>query len=383
MPPRKRAATKDAAANDDARAAALGAFVAAAGRKEPGSVFTFNGVALKAPAIPTGALSLDIALGVGGLPRGKIVEIFGPESAGKTSLALSVAAQAIKAGGMGALIDAEHSIEESHLKAMGVDPNYFAVNQPSSGEDAFSKLESMLEADLFDVIIVDSVAMLTPEAELNGEMTDMQVGAQARMMAKGLRKLTGMIGHSKAVVIFINQLRMKVGQVYGNPEDTPGGRALKFAASVRLDVRAPASEQIKDPNDSKTSIGLTTKVTVKKNKVAPPQQKAEYRLIWGKGIDFASSVYPVARSLGVLEVDGGHKHTIVSTGEVITGPDGTALRGAPKVQDRLSQDPALAEQLAGMCYAILNDPGASDPSDNPIPDADFNDAAELAALAND
>lgn len=380
MPPRKRAA-EQAEAVENARAAELAKFISAARRKEPGSVFTFNGAVVMAPSIPTGALSLDEALGIGGVPRSRITEIYGPESAGKTSLSLSIAAQAIKAGGMAALIDAEHAITRSHLEGMGVDEDYFAINQPASGEDAFVKLEEMLKANLFDVIIVDSVAMLTPEVELEGEMTDLQVGAQARMMAKGLRKLTGIIGDSKTAVIFINQLRMKIGQMYGNPEDTPGGKALKYAAAVRLDVRAAASKQIADPNDAKKKIGLLTTVTVKKNKMAPPQRQAEYRLIWGKGIDFAASVFQVAKDRGVIVADAGNKYTIVSTGEVISNAEGKELRGAGAVQDELSSNKELADQIAALVYAAMEE-GADKSQVSPIPDSDFSDAEKLAKLAD-
>lgn len=372
MAPRSK--TDDAAARDDARAVMLSKFITAAGRKDPGSVFTFNSQALTGiPVISTGALSLDVALGVGGLPRGRIVEVYGPESAGKTSLALSVIAQAVKGGGMGAVIDVEHAITADHIRSMGVDLDYIALSQPSSGEEAFQRLDEMLDADLFDVIVVDSVAMLVPQVELDGEMTDQQVGAQARLVSKGLRRVTGKIGNSKAVVIFINQLRMKIGQVYGNPEDTPGGKALKYNASVRLDVRAPASAQIKDPNNSKQSIGLGTRVTVKKNKVAPPQKVAEYRLIWGKGIDFAASVFDVAKDLGVLVGDGAHRYTVAATGQLLTDETGKPLTGAKKVQDALSADKVLAEQIAEQCYAVLQDRGSGV---DIIPDEEF--AAEAS-----
>lgn len=381
MPPRtKRPSVAEVA--DDARAKSLAKFVTAAGRKSPGAVFTFTGDALDVPSIPTGALSLDFALGVGGLPRGRIIEIYGPESVGKTSLALSVAAQAIKGGGMAALVDVEHAITPSHVVGMGVDPDFLAISQPDSGEAAFTIIEEMLAEGLFDVIILDSVAMMVPQEELDGEMADKQVGAQARMMAKGLRKLTGVIGNSKAVVIFINQLRMKIGNVYGNPEDTPGGKALKYAASVRLDVRAAASNNIKDPNDAKKSIGLGTTVTVKKNKVAPPQKKAEYRLIWGKGIDFASSVFQVAKDLGVLVADSGNAYTVAGTGRKVTGADGKELRGGGKIQDLLTTDATFAAEIAALCYASLSSSSAGSGADGPIPDEDFSeDAAKLAELA--
>lgn len=373
MPPRAKSATV-AAARDDARAAALAKFIASSAKTNgAGSVFSFVGKALSVDVISTGALSLDDALGVGGLPRGRITEIYGPESAGKTSLALSVAAQAIQGGGMAALIDVEHAIGKEHVRGMGVDPDYLAISQPNSAENAFAMLEEMLRADMFDVIIVDSVAMLTPQAELDGEMTDQQVGLQARVIGKGLRKVNALVGASKSVVIFINQLRVKVGVLYGNPEDTPGGKALKYVASVRLDVRAAAGDRIKDPNDAKRFIGLGTKVTVKKNKVAPPQGVAEYNLIWGKGIDFASSVVAVAKNRGVLVADGGHRYTIAATGEIISDEAGVALRGEAKVAARLKDFPDLLNEISALCYAAIRDRGENAGSDGPIPDSDFED----------
>lgn len=380
MPPRTRktAASEAAAiAAEDARAAALSSFIKKAGA---GAVFRFDGTGLNVPVVSTGAPSLDFALGVGGLPRGRIIEIYGPESVGKTSLALSVAAQAIKAGGMASIIDVEHAINPDHVKGMGVDQDYLAISQPDSGEKAFGMLEDMLKADLFDVIVVDSVAMMVPQVELDGEMEDMQVGAQARMMSKGLRKVTGIIGGSKAVVIFINQLRMKIGG-YGNPEDTPGGKALKYAASVRLDVRAAAGDRIKDPNDAKKFIGLGTKVKVVKNKVAPPQKVAEYNLIWGKGIDAAASVFQIAKDLGVIVADGGNAYTLIATGEVFTGEDGKTIRGAGNIQAHFSANPDIAAQVSELCYAAMRDRGEGAGADGPIPDRDFLDAEEDAALA--
>lgn len=383
MPPRAKrtpaAPTVPTAEPGDARAQALKDFCKQMGA---GELFTFTGErqSLKVPVVPTGALSLDLALGVGGLPRGRIVEMYGPESVGKTSLALSAAAQAIKAGGMAAMIDAEHAINAGHLKAMGVDPDYFAIHQPESGQAAFTKLDQMLQANLFDVIIVDSVAMLVPEEELKGEMDDVQVGAQARMISKGLRKVNGTIGRSKTVVIFINQLRMKVGVQFGNPEDTPGGKALKYMASVRLDIRSAAGARIKHPDNPKEFIGLGTTVTVVKNKVAPPQQKAEYRLIWGKGIDFPSSVFDAATKLDVLTPAGGNSYAIAGSGEVLTNAAGAVVRGKDNIISLLGSDPALCTRVAEVVYATIDDTRTGLPAPALVPDSDFDGSAEEAAL---
>jgi len=373
-------ATKSStAANvDDARAAALSKFIARTSKSDPGAMFTFNGAALDVPVIPTGALSLDYALGVGGLPRGRIVECYGPESSGKTSLALSVAAQAIKAGGMAGIVDAEHAINPDHIKSMGVDPDYFAITQPSSGEEGLRSLESMINEKIFDVLIVDSVAGLVPESELRGEIGDSFVGTQARLMSQTLRKLTGPIAESQAVVIFINQLREKIGVLYGNPETTPGGKALKFYASVRLDVRSIASLTPKD-RDGKTNIGVGTRVTVVKNKVAPPQKKAEYNLIWGKGIDAASSVFDVARDLGVLLEQSGNSYANALTAEVLADSDGKVIRGKQNVKDFLAANKEVAAQLEAACRLQMRATAEPIDAEGPIPDEVFEDAEEAIA----
>lgn len=370
--PEKASAT--AAAKDDARAKALAAFMGQQNRKKPGTVFTFNSKErVKVDVVPTGALSLDYALGVGGLPRGRITEIYGPESNGKTSLALSVCAQAVKAGGLAAIIDAEHAISDSHIIGMGGDPDYIAVSQPDSGEDAMQLLSDMIDADIYDVIVVDSVAALVPEAELKGEMGDVTVGAQARLMSQSLRRVNPRLGKSKAVVIFINQLREKIGVMFGSPETTPGGRSLKFYASVRLSVTAPAGQRIKDPKDKNAFIGLGTNVRVVKNKVAPPQKKAEYELIWGKGINFPASVFEVAKEIGVLSEAGGNAWAIAATGEVLSDADGKAVRGKDNIKALLTAQPELAQKIADLCYMRMSE-GIEEyvpEEEDPVPDDSF------------
>jgi len=338
--------TKLDADRDDARAKALKDFVKAATKKEPGAVFTYDSKAYAVPCIRTGALSLDFALGIGGIPRGRIVEIYGPESSGKTSLALSICGQAIKAGGMVGFVDVEHALNPKHMESMGVDKAYVAIAQPGSGEDALQMVETMVSSGSFAVVVVDSVAALVPQAELDGEMSDFSVGAQARLMSKALRKLTGPCAKTNTTLIFINQLRMKIGVLFGSPETTSGGNALKFYASVRLDVRSPAGQYLKDPKDSKRQIGLGTNVKVVKNKVAPPHQKAVYRLVWGQGIDFAASVFDVALDLGILTASSGFVYTVSSTGVVLG-------RGKDTAMDYLSENPLLADEIAEECYALL------------------------------
>ena len=286
--------------------------------------------AMNIEAIPTGAMSLDIALGIGGIPRGRIIEVYGPESSGKTTLTLHMIAEAQKLGGEAAFIDAEHALDPVYAKNLGVDVDNLIVSQPDTGEQALEIAEALVRSGALDIIVVDSVAALVPKAEIDGDMGDSHMGLQARLMSQALRKLAGAINKSKTVIVFINQLREKIGVMFGNPETTTGGRALKFYASVRLDIRK--IENIKQDGEV---VGNRARVKVVKNKVAPPFREAEFDILYGKGISKIGNIVDVAVNLDIIEKSGSW-----------FSYDGERIgQGRENVKKYLSENPKILEEV--------------------------------------
>ena len=306
-----------------------------------GSIMKLGEAAAKmhVEVIPTGALALDVALGVGGIPRGRVVEVYGPESSGKTTVALHILAEAQKMGGTAAFIDAEHALDPTYAKNIGVDIDNLLVSQPDTGEQALEIAEALVRSGAVDVIVVDSVAALVPRAEIEGEMGDAHVGLQARLMSQALRKLTGAISKSNTVAIFINQIREKVGVMFGNPETTPGGRALKFYASVRMEVRK--TESLKQGADI---VGSRTRVKVVKNKVAPPFKQADFDIMYGEGISREGSIIDIGTDMNIIEKSGAwYSYKGERLGQ-----------GRENVKEYLKEHPEIAAEVDGKIREALN-----------------------------
>jgi recombination protein RecA len=291
-------------------------------------------------AIPSGSLSLDIAMGVGGYPRGRVVEVYGPESSGKTTLALHAIAEAQKQGGIAAFIDAEHAFDRYYAKDLGIDIDNMIISQPDYGEQALEIADNLIRSGAIDIIVIDSVAALTPKSEIEGEMGDSKMGLHARLMSQALRKLTGVIHKTKCTVIFINQLREKIGVIFGNPETTTGGNALKFYASVRLDIRRRT--QIKDGDKV---VGNRTKVKVVKNKVAPPFKIAEFDIMYGKGISKAGEIVDLGVDYDIVKKSG----SWYSYGDTKLG------QGRDAVKQLILDNPELAEEIEGKIKTVIEE----------------------------
>ena len=327
-----RVSKKAAAPVQDARGKALDTAISQIEKKYgAGTIMRLGeGSNLEVSAVSTGSLTLDLALGVGGLPKGRIIEIYGPESSGKTTVALHAVAEVQRQGGTAAFVDAEHALDPNYAKALGVNINEMLVSQPDSGEQALEVTEALVRSGAVDIVVVDSVAALVPQAEIDGDMGSSHVGMHARLMSQALRKLSGAISKSNSIVIFINQLREKVGVIYGNPEVTTGGRALKFYASVRIEVRK--SENLKNGADI---YGSRTKCKVVKNKVAPPFKTAEFDIIYGKGISKLTEIIDVGLVLGILERSGAY---------FFYGPDRLG-QGKDNAKKTLEENPALLAEI--------------------------------------
>ena len=304
-----------------------------------GSIMRMNSQEVNdVPVIPTGSITLDMALGVGGYPKGRVVEIYGPESSGKTTLAIHAIAEAQKAGGIAAFIDAEHAFDSFYAQKLGVDVDNLLISQPDNGEQALEIADSLIRSSAIDIIVIDSVAALTPKAEIEGEMGDSKMGLQARLMSQALRKLTSSISKTKTVCIFINQLRDKIGVVYGNPETTTGGNALKFYASVRIDIRRMSV--IKDGEDQ---LGTRTKVKVVKNKVAPPFKRAEFDIMFGEGISRAGEIIDMGVDKGIIK----------KSGSWFSYNDTKLGQGRDAAKKCIQDNPELADELETLIMESL------------------------------
>lgn len=298
----------------------------------------------KIDAIPTGAINLDLALGIGGIPRGRIIEIFGPESSGKTTLSLHILAEAQKLGGVAAFIDAEHALDIQYAKKLGVDVDNLIISQPDTGEQGVDIVDSLVRSNAVDIVIVDSVAALVPRAEIEGDMNDAQMGLHARLMSKALRRLTGAISKSGSTIVFINQLREKIGNPYGNPETTTGGRALKFYSSVRLDIR-----KVEVLKEGENAVGNKVKVKVVKNKVAPPFKTVEFDIMYGEGISKLGTILDLAADYDIIKKAGSwYSYESEKIGQ-----------GREKAKAFLKENPKILEEVEKKLYAKLDENNGS------------------------
>ena len=313
-----------------------------------------SGANMNVETVPTGSLSLDIALGLGGVPKGRIIEVYGPESSGKTTVALHMVAEVQKLGGIAGFIDAEHALDPAYAKNIGVDIDNLYISQPDNGEQALEITETMVRSGAVDIVIVDSVAALVPKAEIDGEMGDSHVGLQARLMSQALRKLTAVISKSNCIVIFINQLREKVGVMFGNPETTTGGRALKFYSSIRLDVR-----RIESLKQGGEIVGNRTRIKVVKNKIAPPFKEAEFDIMFGQGISKEGDILDLAANIGVINKSGAW---YAYNGEKIG-------QGREKAKEFLEQNPDIYEEIENTIRETLtnkNNPKQQEEEKTPV-----------------
>lgn len=338
---------------DSGRAEALASFLSTANRANPGAVMKLNeSPKVSIEVVPTGAISLDVAIGAGGFPRGKIVELYGSEGGGKTTVALTVAANAQKLGGNVGFIDAEHGLNRQLCNSIGIDPNHFVVFQPDNGEQAIDMVEQMIRSKAFDVVIVDSVAAMTPKAEIESEVEQQFMGLHARLMSKFMRRVAGLANENGVMLILVNQVRKNLA-AYGTPDETTGGKAIKFYASLRIEVRTSGSKKLTKGNET---VGHTVVATVKKNRLGAPHTTAEFDLIYGKGLDGTGALLDVAEKVGVVSRSGAY-YTDNLTGERFseTGVDGKlrSVVGKEAVKELLRRDTELCERLVESVYTAL------------------------------
>ena len=349
----KKTSTKNAAISDESRAEALETFLGQINKEKPNAVLRLNdSTKVVIEVVPTGAISLDVAIGAGGFPRGKIIELYGPEGAGKTTVALTVAANVQKAGGTIGFIDAEHGLNRQLCDSIGIDPSRFVIFQPDSGEDAIEMVEKMIRSKAFDMVIVDSIAAMTPKAEIDSEVEQQFMGLHARLMSRFMRRVAAITNENDVMLVLLNQVRKNLG-AYGTPDETTGGKAIKFYSSLRIEVRTSGSKKIMKGNET---VGHTIAATVKKNRLGPPHTSAEFDIIYGKGVDGSGAIIDVAEKVGVLSRAGAY-YTDVSTGEKISEEDEfgkvKAVVGKEAVKDLFRRNTSLRDRIVESVYKVL------------------------------